>query len=316
VKFAAAVLLLLVACSHSVEAPQRGLYGKARRKPSPTANPVPTTGTPPSSAGYFSTLAPNAALPDSATCRSSVHRSTWEPRPENAKYNGTIPSKASIDASFKARPRGAEWLNWDSYLLPRLDGNMTGTTDEILQWAACKWGLSDNLVRVIAATESTWYQYATYSTGQCVTNFGCGDFWASDPTYCIALAGFGYDYQRDYGAGVCPGTFSIAGVMSYQRPDWGPMRDNQNGAFPFNRDSTAFAAEYMASTIRGCYNGWEKWLRTPFPSYQAGDLWGCVGVWYSGEWHTARAEQYITNVRSNLDNRVWLKSTWAQRQYA
>ena len=42
----------------------------------------------------------------------------------------------------------------------RVDGNFTGTTDEILQWGACKWGFDEDLVRAIAATETWWKQPA------------------------------------------------------------------------------------------------------------------------------------------------------------
>jgi hypothetical protein len=38
------------------------------------------------------------------------------------------------------------------------------------------------------------------------------------------------------------------------------MPDNQNGTFPFNRDSTAFALDYLGSLIRGCCEGWVTWL--------------------------------------------------------
>ena len=41
---------------------------------------------------------------------------------------------------------------------PRVTGNFTGTTDEIIQWGACKWGLSDNIVRAQAVDESHWRQ--------------------------------------------------------------------------------------------------------------------------------------------------------------
>ena len=106
-----------------------------------------------------------------------------------------------------------------------MDGQFTGTTDEIFQWAACKWGLPDNLVRAIAVRESTWYQYETYSSGRCVTNWGCGDMMSSansaTATYCNAVALAGHDYQQDYGAGLCPETFSIVGVMDWQAPSWG-----------------------------------------------------------------------------------------------
>ena len=51
----------------------------------------------------------------------------------------------------------------------RVTGHFTGTTDEIIQWAACKWGLSDNLLRAIAVRESGWYQYEVYPDGTCVS---------------------------------------------------------------------------------------------------------------------------------------------------
>ncbi len=145
-------------------------------------------------------------------------------------------------------------------------------------------------------------------TGGVVDQRGCGDFWASDPVYCLAISQHGYDYERLDGR--CPGTFSIAGVMAFQHPDWGAMADHQNGTFPFSRDSTAFAADYLGATIRGCYEGWMTWLGTPFPTYRAGDLWGCVGVWYSGEWHSPRAAGYITNVQHLADTAPWLEPGW------
>ena len=38
------------------------------------------------------------------------------------------------------------------------------------------------------------------------------------------------------------------------------MPDNQNGTFPFNRDSTAFALDYLGAFLRGCQEGWVHWL--------------------------------------------------------
>lgn len=33
-----------------------------------------------------------------------------------------------------------------------VDGNYRGTTDEIIQWAAAKWGLNTNLMRAVATS--------------------------------------------------------------------------------------------------------------------------------------------------------------------
>ena len=214
-------------------------------------------------------------LPSGDACKSMVHASSWEPRPDNYKRNHTLVGAAAVHVSFAARPYDSTWKNWNSWLLPRVDGQYTGTTDEIFQWAACKWGLPDDLLRAIAVRESTWYQYETYPSGRCVLHFSCGDIptATSAPlqTFCTGLAKYGYDYQRDYGAGICPETFGIVGIKSWQNPSWGQMADNQNGTFPFNRNSTAFAVDYIGAYLRGCYEGWITWLGP------AGDLWGCVG---------------------------------------
>ena len=39
--------------------------------------------------------------------------------------------------------------------------------------------------------------------------------------------------------------------------------------------------------------------------YQAGDLWGCLGVWSSGRWYDSGAMNYINRVQSYLSARIW-----------
>ena len=293
--------------------------------PSATSSTSSTTSSaPPPASGYFTNLvAPGnvSALPGDSACASAVKRSTWEPRPDNYKPNHTVVDPAAVHSSFAARPRtsGADSYDydprWDSWLLARVDGQFTGTTDEIIQWAACKWGLPDNYLRAEADIESTWFQYETYPSGRCVYEYGCGDWFSSEPytarkTYCDGLASTGgYDYQKDYGDGLCPRTFSIMGVMSWWNPSWGfNWAGNQDGTFPFTRDSTAMALDYMASQIRGCYEGWQWELGT---GYGAGDLWGCAGAWYSGGWHDSRADAYISDVQAAESSKPWLDVSYA-----
>ena len=79
------------------------------------------------------------------------------------------------------------------------------------------------------------------------------------------------------------------------------MPGNQNGTFPFNRRSTAFAADYLACQLRGCLEGWQTWLvNTGTGTYRPGALWGCVGAWYAGEWRSAEAVGYVERVRAEL----------------
>jgi hypothetical protein len=277
---------------------------------------------PPAAAGYFglSPVGSWSSLPDDSTCASMAHRSTWEIRPENNVENKTMPDPAAVHASFAARPVSTtDGTNrrWDTWLLPRVDGHFTGTTDEIFQWAACKWGLPDDLLRGIAVQESTWYEFLHFTDGSVYSNRGSGDYFSSATTdsekYCNAIAAFGHDYQNDtsppppeFASGLCPRTFSIVGIMSWQDPSWGQMQDNQNGTFPFSRDSTAFALDYIGAQLRGCYEGWETWL-----TKTSGDIWGCVGAWYSGDWHSSAAEGYISDVKGFIASHEWLTANFA-----
>ena len=75
-------------------------------------------------------------------------RPTAENRPSNTTANHTVPAfvVTVIDGADNQR------------FAPRITGTFTGTTDEILQWGACKWGIDEDLNRTIAVLESTWYQ--------------------------------------------------------------------------------------------------------------------------------------------------------------
>ena len=238
----------------------------------------------PPSAGYF-TLRPvgsYASLPSDATAAARVHRSNWEPRQDNTPYNYTTPHLLDLRPAEQAEhsydPR------WNTYILKRITGHYVGTTDEIFQWAAAKWGIPDNLIRTIAYVESGWHE----------SNFG--DF-VRDRTECLP----------GYRAVPCPVTFGIVGVKS---TSW-------RGIFPWNRDSTAAAVDVLGGWLRGCYEGWVWWLRAPgnhfHGTYHAGDIWGCVGAWYSGEWYDGSphdeqsGEGYIYQVKYWEKVQPWLR---------
>jgi hypothetical protein len=284
-----------------------------------TTSQCPVTGgSPPPTAGYFPTLQPVgsfASLPSDSQCATQVHYSTWEPRPLNTKRNHVLVDPAAAHSSLAARQydTGSYDSRWNTALRPRVDGQFTGTTDEIFQWAACKWGLPDNLLRGMAVRESTWYQYLVYPGNRPVNLWGSGDYFpsatADSKIFCDGIDQLGnYNYQAIYGNGLCPKTYSITGIMSWDAPAWQAPNPafpgNQNGTFPFNRNSTAFAEDYVGSYLRGCYEGWIKWLG---PS---GDIQGCVGSWYSGGWHDVDGDAYASRVQTEIDNHTWLGSSW------
>ncbi len=40
-------------------------------------------------------------------------------------------------------------------------------------------------------------------------------------------------------------------------------------------------------------------------TYKAGDLYGSLGAWFAGRWHTPGANEYIARVRQILALRTW-----------
>jgi hypothetical protein len=117
-------------------------------------------------------------LSDAAAAR-LVKRSPWEPRPDNAAENRSIPSPGAL-SYFRAH---SEMPYKD-----QVTGAFTGTTDEIIQWAARKHGLDPNLLRAVAAVESWWRMSTNGDDGdsfglfQMRRPYQCCDFLAAGDT--------------------------------------------------------------------------------------------------------------------------------------
>lgn len=104
------------------------------------------------SENHFATLPPGSPLPSESDCASRVRRSGWEPHSENDRANRT----AGVSCS---EIRTCAVWSQDLYVYAaRVDGRFSGTTDEILQWGACKWGIDEDVLRARAAEESGWRQ--------------------------------------------------------------------------------------------------------------------------------------------------------------
>jgi hypothetical protein len=66
-----------------------------------------------------------------------VHRSRFEPRPANRGALHSTPTAAQLRA-FRAHSE----MPYARYVT----GHFTGTTDEVIQWAARKWGVKPDLL--------------------------------------------------------------------------------------------------------------------------------------------------------------------------
>src|ERR1044072_144142 len=86
-----------------------------------------------------------------------VDGSRWEPRKNNARANRRRPNENQL-RDFRQR---SEMVNRFG-----VTGHYRGTTDEILQWAARKWGFDPDLFRAVATVESYWNMSAGGAGGR------------------------------------------------------------------------------------------------------------------------------------------------------
>ena len=232
---------------------------------------------------YFSTLPPGAALPSGATCASLVRASpSPENRPANERFNAT--AGAPVGRGFFPQGDSPQI----SALATRVNGDFTGTTEDILRWAACKWGIDQDIVFAQAAVESWWNQTQLND-------------WRKDASSCAPGHGLGADGKT----GECPESFGILqNKYIYLKPAW-----------PGLSTSTAMNADVAYAIWRSCYDGDEVWLNNQprGKQYAAGDLWGCVGRWFAGSWYTAPADRYIASVKEYMSERIWEQQSFAKQ---
>ncbi|WP_290863576.1 sigma-70 family RNA polymerase sigma factor [Hamadaea sp.] len=237
-----------------------------------STSPSPSDASPKPSVSRFGLLPPGAKLPSGAQCATAVRA---KPIRENKAVNATANRTTGHTVPGATAP------------LTRVDGKFTGTTEQILRWAACKWGIDEDMVKAQAAIESWWHMDNK------------GDY-GTDASRCPAGHGLG----EDGAPGKCPESY---GIMQVRYP-------YNMQAFPGVEKSTAMNADYAYAVWRSCYEGKMTWLNTVDrgSQYKAGDAWGCLGVWFAGRWHTDAAEQYVKRVKEYLSQRIWTTRNFQQ----
>jgi autotransporter family porin len=64
-----------------------------------------------------------------------------------------------------------------------------------------------------------------------------------------------------------------------------------------------YVIEAALLIVVACFEGKETWLGN---GYHAGDIWGCVGRWFSGDWY-GNSLDYIASVKGYMANKDWSK---------
>jgi hypothetical protein len=284
--------------------------------PSPSATPTPSPT--PTPASYFPTLSATASLPTDAQCAAQIPTTT-ETYPGNTAFNQTIPTAAQL-AAYVANGYTFDYRD-DYSQYQRVDGNYTGSTDMILRWAACKYGVDENVVRAQAWIESGWTQGGhgdrRTTQSECVQG-SFTSLWNTTIT------------ESDGSTVSCPSccyqSWSLLQTKVYY--EW--------MTWPEVMQSTAFAADYREADQRACMDGaYTSYMKNRGVTYAADVaayqsnptglsanqtltnpdgsqmtnqdrmLWGCVGLHYFGNWYDSGARTYIGEVESTYNSKPW-----------
>ena len=108
---------------------------------SPLSTGVAGAAAAPRAAGYFKTLPPGASSRAASSARRAHPPFDLGTAPQNKAANHKVLKPAGLpnNTAFNTA--------WQRKYKPRINGKFQGTTDEIIQWASCKWGIGDNLTR-------------------------------------------------------------------------------------------------------------------------------------------------------------------------
>lgn len=208
-----------------------------------------------------------------------------EVRPQNTTANNTILTAAQL-ATFHS---GSVGEITDPSYIANVNGQFTGTTDQILTYYALKWfpEFDPNIVRATAVNESNWIQSAH------------GDLEHVTPTEPNG------------------GSWGILQIAEGVNQGW-PF------TYPWSHQSTSFNADFKLAYQRACYDGKIDYIVGQptvggYPVYTATKptspdmvrLYGCIGDWFSGGYYdSSGALNYIAETQTDLANKPWLNSSF------
>jgi hypothetical protein len=166
-----------------------------------------------------------------------------------------------------------------------LDGLHDPTTDELIQWAAHKWGIPENWLRAEYVLESNWSMWQL-----------------GDDTPVTKAAYTEYPLQARI-----PGVLRVYQSLGIAQVRWAPDGSVNVGADPLRWESEAFNIDYQASMLRLFYDDPDA-ARTAWgdKTYAPCEKWNSVGAWFSSyPWLNSGQEQYIKTVQQLLADRAW-----------
>ncbi len=178
------------------------------------------------------------------------------------------------------------------------DGIKNPSTDDLIQWAAHKWGIPEDWLRAEYALESYW------------SSFQLGDDTAVSSTW----------YSEYPSQARIPNSSNVYQSMGIAQVRWAPDGSLGLGTEPLRWESTAFNIDDQAATVRFYYDN-PSGARSLWgdSSYVPCQQWNSIGGWYSPyPWNNAGQASYIASVQNYLSEQIWASSsflTWTPSSF-
>jgi hypothetical protein len=230
------------------------------------------------------TWAPVGTNPLSDSQAAALVTDEPEDRPENTEANNYRPSDTELSAFFGSQdPNGVTPVEYNPlarYVTGR-PGLSNPSTDDLIQWAAHKWGIPEDLVRAQMVIESSWRQSQL------------GDRATVPPSW----------YGQYPPQARIAGTSDVYQSMGISQIKWQPDNPLHTGTEPLRWKSVAFNLDFYGATVRYYYDGLCSWCS---PGYSAGQELNSIGAWFNPHpWLNAPQLSYIARVTASLADRTW-----------
>ncbi len=200
---------------------------------------------------------------------------------ENTAANDYIPTNSQLAAFHKAEAKTG-WI-YSAYVTGR-PGLVKPTTDELIQWAAAKWGIPAEVLRALCYGESNWKQSHV-----------------TDARHVSKTWYRAYPPQARIGGSNEEEVYESMGITSLK---WMPEGLEPPGTEPLRWKSTAFNLDFLGSQFRYYYNGLATWIGA---GYEAGDAWNSIAAWFEpSPWKGSQQDWYISYLQRIMGEKPWL----------
>jgi hypothetical protein len=289
---------------------------------------------------HYSMLGPGASLTSESDCVTAVNATpiTTENAPWNAndkspaKWNSNQPPPENpIPSYFYDNPSCCTQLPKGDF--SNVDGNYSGTTDDLIRITACKWGIDEDYIRAQAWIESGWHQDCAAAHEGTGCNEG-GD--QNNPAGCTPSSITGFTSQAaptlTTNGQFCKleGFGGLSGTNQYDT--WGIAQTKvyyEWATWPMIEESTPFSLDYRYAEMRGCVNG-DQYGYFNSQSRKSGNdylravsnaksnptgsssvhgwtnlqylAYGCIQTHFTGNWFNGRADSYLRGFLSTLNS--------------